>query len=114
MFGKRRIRQSEHRKVSYIRKPLARQSKWSLGLSAAGLLLFAGTVALTVREQGQSGMYVGALGFSSLVFSVLGLWYGAQAFLEKERNYILARISTPVSGLLVILWVIMIIVGIRS
>lgn len=102
------------KKVSYIRKPFARQSKWSLGLCAAGLLLFAGAMILAVREQGQSGMYVGALGFSSLAFSLFGLWYGVHSFWEKEKNYILARISTPLSGLLVIVWLVMIIIGIRS
>ena len=114
MLGKRKVRQDKPKKVSYIRKPLAKHSKWSLGLCAAGLILFAGTMYITVREQGQSGMYAGALGFSSLVFSILGLWYSAHAFMEKEKNYILARISLPVSGLLVILWLVMIIIGLRS
>ena len=114
MRRRSRNEQEVHKKVSYIRKPFAVQSKWSLGLCAAGLLLFAGAVWLAVREQGQSGMYVGALGFSSIVFSLLGLWYSIQAFLEKEKNYILARISAPVSGLLIILWAVMIIIGVRS
>lgn len=114
MLGKRKVRQDKPKKVSYIRKPLAKHSKWSLGLCAAGLILFAGTMYITVREQGQSGMYAGALGFSSMVFSMLGLWYSVHAFMEKEKNYILARISLPVSGLLVILWLVMIIIGLRS
>ena len=59
-------------------------------------------------------MYAGALGFSSLVFSILGLWYSICALLEKEKNYILARISLPVSGILLIIWLVMIIIGLRS
>ena len=114
MRRRNRNGQEVHKKVSYIRKPFARQSKWSLGLCAAGLLLFAGAIFLAVREQGQSGMYVGPLGFSSIVFSSLGLWYSFRAFLEKEKNYILARISVSVCGLLLILWAVMIIIGIRS
>ena len=114
MLGKREVVQETPKKVSYIRKPLAKHSKWSLGLCAAGLLLFAGTLYITVWEQGQSGMYAGALGFSSLVFSILGLWYSICALLEKEKNYILARISLPVSGILLIIWLVMIIIGLRS
>lgn len=115
MLGKRKKGQPDKpKKVSYIRKPLAKHSKWSLGLSAAGLILFAGTMYITVKEQGQSGMYAGALGFSSMVFSILGLWYSVHAFREKEKNYILARISLPVSGILVFAWLVMIMIGIRS
>ena len=109
MLRKREVVQETPKKVSYIRKPLAKHSKWSLGLCAAGLLLFAGTLYITVWEQGQSGMYAGALGFSSL-----GLWYSICALLEKEKNYILARISLPVSGILLIIWLVMIIIGLRS
>ena len=114
MLRKREVVQETPKKVSYIRKPLAKHSKWSLGLCAAGLPLFAGTLYITVWEQGQSGMYAGALGFSSLVFSILGLWYSICALLEKEKNYILARISLPVSGILLIIWLVMIIIGLRS
>ena len=115
MLGKRKKGQPDKpKKVSYIRKPLAKHSKWSLGLSAAGLLLFAGTMYIAVKEQGQSGMYAGALGFSSMVFSILGLWYSVHAFREKEKKYRLARINLLISGILVLAWLVMIIIGIRS
>ena len=83
MLGKRKVRQDKPKKVSYIRKPLAKHSKWSLGLCAAGLILFAGTMYITVREQGQSGMYAGALGFSSLYFPY---WDCGTAFMHLWKK----------------------------
>ena len=54
----------------------------------------------------------GAYGFSSLAAALMGLWYGARSFMEKDRNYILAKIGISISVVLVIVWAVIIITGI--
>ncbi len=54
------------------------------------------------------------MGFSSLLFSLVSLWYGWLAFLERNRNYLMAKISIGVSGLWVVFWVCMVIIGLRG
>ena len=90
-------------KISYIRKPLARRGKMSLLLAAAATFL-----------DGTAGLNVAAMGFSSLLFSLVSLWYGWLAFLERNRNYLMAKISIGVSGLWVVFWVCMVIIGLRG
>lgn len=98
-------------KISYVKKPLAVHSFYSLGLSIAALLLFAGGMYLSVSSQGNGGMTVGAVGLSSILFTLFSLWYSFQAFMEKEKNYILAKISGGAGIVLLIVWLVMIIVG---
>lgn len=101
-------------KISYIRKPLAKRSFPALALSAVGLLLFGIGIWAGIRTKGQIPLNAAAVGFSSILFSAVGLWYGAISFLEKEKNYILARVSLGVSGAVLILWFVLIIIGMRG
>ena len=44
----------------------------------------------------------------------MSLWYGWLAFLERNRNYLMARISLGISGLWAVFWVCMVIVGLGA
>ena len=46
--------------------------------------------------------------------SVSARWGGWLAFLERNRNYLMAKISIGVSGLWVVFWVCMVIIGLRG
>ena len=85
-------------KVSYIRHPFAKNSYFSLGLGLVCMLLATGTMIVSVRNAGQAGLITGALGFSSIVAAVMGIWFGFISFMEKEKNYILAKIRADGAG----------------
>lgn len=99
-------------KVSYIRHPFAAHSYISLGTSVLCLALTAASLWMSVAQEGQGGMITGALGFSAMVSAGIGLWFSLLSFMEKEKNYILAKISLGICGVILILWVMIIIVGI--
>lgn len=99
-------------RISYVKNPVAKNSFPSLGLSIVSLGLGAAAMYISVTLAGQGGLNTGALGFSSLVFALMSLWYGFLSFREKERNYILARIGASLGGVLVIVWLVIIITGI--
>ena len=69
-------------KVSYIRHPFAKNSYFSLGLGLVCMLLATGTMIVSVRNAGQAGLITGALGFSSIVAAVMGIWFGFISFME--------------------------------
>lgn len=100
------------RKISYIRKPFARNGWIGLFAAALSLVLWGISLFLSVRLQGQGGLNVAAWGLSSLISSVVALVYGAFALAEKEKNYILAKIGMAAGALMAVFWVCMIIVGI--
>lgn len=99
------------KKISYIKKPFARKSLIGLPLAAAALLCCVCCVVISIRMQGQGDINMAAWGFSSLLFSVFGMWYGIISFMEKEMNYILARIAIAICGVLLVFWISMLIVG---
>lgn len=107
-------KEQNQNKISYIRKPLARRGKMSLLLAAIATLLGALGVYFGVQGNGNAGLSVAALGFSSLLFALVSLWYGWLAFLERNRNYLMARISLGISGLWAVFWVCMVIVGLGA
>lgn len=102
----------KQKKVSYIRKPFARRSFMALGLSVAALILAVIGVTSSVMTAGQAELNVAAVCFCSLLIALVSLVYGALSFLEREKKYILSRIGMALSGLLIIIWVVLIIIGI--
>lgn len=98
-------------KISYVKKPFAKNSLISLPLAAVALILGLIALRLSVAAQGSGGLNVGAWGISSLLFAVVGLIYGGLSFTEKEKNYNLAKAGIAACGLLILFWICMIIVG---
>lgn len=101
-------------KISYVKKPFARKSFAGLPLSLLALLLGAVSLWLSVRMQGNGSLSVGAWGVSSLVFAIAGMVYCGLSFLEKEHNYVLAKIGMVIDGLLILFWICLIFVGLRG
>lgn len=98
-------------KVSYVRKKFAKRSIICMGLMICALGLFLISLSLATNSQGQAGLNAGALGFCSLLLSLVGIWYGVRSFSEKEKNCFLARAGIGIGGILVIIWVVLIIIG---
>ena len=98
-------------KVSYIRKPLAKNSFVSAGLSAVSVILAAAAVSLSYMSQGNAPLTAAALGFSSILTAVSAIAYGVFSFFEKEKNYLLAKISLTAAGVMVFIWLIIIALG---
>lgn len=100
------------KKISYLRVPFARNSFFCLGAGLLSLFLGAVAIWLSISNAGQGGPNTGAFGFSSIVASAVGIWYGILSFMEKERKYILARIGIGLEVVLFIVWAVIILVGI--
>jgi len=119
----REMRKAKHAKevsavvpsrVSYVKKPFAENSLFSIGLSIVALAFLALGLAGSVRTQGQGALNVGAFGLCSLLVSLVAVWYGIRSFREKDKNYILARIGTGVGVVLILAWLVMILLGMRG
>ena len=95
-------------KVSYIKKPLAQNSFVAAGLVAA-LLFYAAAIGLSYHTQGNAPLAAAALGFCSIITAVSSVVYGIFAMMEKEKNYILAKICLAAAGILLLVWALMIV-----
>lgn len=99
--------------VNYIRKPLAKRGFYAAGMTAVGMVLFGSVLGLAVKSQGNVPLNVSAMAFSSLLFSLCGIGYGIGALFEKEKNYILAKLSLVLDSLMVLIWAITMLIGFR-
>ena len=90
-------------KVSYIKKPFAKNSL------AAALVFYAAAISFSYYTQGNAPLAAAALGFCSIIIAVSSVVYGVFAMMEKEKNYLLAKISLAAAGILLLVWVLMIV-----
>ncbi|MCD7908621.1 MAG: hypothetical protein LUH04_13260 [Clostridium sp.] len=100
-------------KVSYIRHPFAKNSYFSLVLGLVCMLLATISMILSVRSAGQGDLVTGALGFSSIAAAIMGIWFGLISFMEKEKNYILAKIGVGIALVVIIFWLMVLVVALR-
>ena len=96
-------------KVSYIKKPFAKNSFVAAGLAAAALVFYAAAISFSYYTQGNAPLAAAALGFCSIISAVSSVVYGVFAMMEKEKNYLLAKISLAAAGILLLVWVLMIV-----
>lgn len=101
-------------KVSYIRKPFAKRSFLSLGLSVGALILGIIGIISAVMSKGQVQLNVAAVCFSSLLISLVSMVYGLLSFLEEGKKHMLSKIGMGISFCLIIFWAVLIIIGIKG
>lgn len=103
--------QKKIRKISYIKKPFARKSFISLFFGFVAFVCCMVSLGISISMQGNGDVRVAAWGLSSIIFSAVSLVYSFSSFLEKEMNYILAKISLLVSAVLLVFWISAVVVG---
>ena len=95
---------NKKKRISYIRKPMPKQSFFSLAFAVVGLVCFGFSLGNSIVNQGSGGPDVAAWALTSLLFSVEAVICGVKTLKMKEVNYILARIGTIVGGVLLFCW----------
>ena len=97
-------------KVSYIKKPFAKNSFVAAGLAAVALVFYAAAISFSYYTQGEcTACGLRLWGFLQIIIAVSSVVYGVFAMMEKEKNYLLAKISLAAAGILLLVWVLMIV-----
>lgn len=99
------------KKYSYIKKPLAKNGWYALFTTLFALLLFGADIYISVRAGGQAPMLAGALGISSMLFSVMAVIFAAFGLKEPETAHLLSYISIGIDVIMLILWAGIIFLG---
>ena len=72
-------------KVSYIKKPFAKNSFVAAGLAAAALVFYAAAISFSYYTQGNAPLAAAALGFCSIIIAVSSVVYGVCHDGEREE-----------------------------
>ncbi|MBQ7795039.1 MAG: hypothetical protein IJ374_00550 [Lachnospiraceae bacterium] len=96
-------------KVSYIRKPLAKYSFVAAGLIAVSLVFGIAAIPLSYQSQGDAPLTAAALGLCCILTAASSIAYGIFSFFEKEKNYVLAKVSLVLAGITMVFWLLVIV-----
>lgn len=100
---------SQSNKISYVKKPIPKMSIIAIVLMAVALIFCFLALRLSVYRQGDAGLNAGAFGFCSLLVSLFSMGYAGLSLREREKNYILAKISLLSGLVLVVFWISLIV-----
>lgn len=98
-------------KINYMRIPLAKNSWISFLYSIIAFFLSYLAIRISILLKGNTELYIVAIIFSSLIFSISSLFYIHRSFKEKQVKQILSYISLFLSGIQIVLWLIIMIIG---
>lgn len=102
------------KRISYIRKPMPKQSFFCLAFALIGLACFCVSLGRSIVNQGNGELDVAAWELTSLLFSAEALICGVKTFRMKEVNTILARIGTILGAVLLFCLFGMIVIGVLT
>ncbi len=105
---------NKKKRISYIRKPMPKQSFFCLAFSLVGLICFCVGLGRSIVNQGNGGADVAAWELTSLLFLVETVICGIKTFRMKEVNTILARIGTILGAILLFCWLGILMIGVLT
>lgn len=85
----------------------------SCSCAGAALVLLAGCILYAYLARGEAAGIVGGIAIVSLILSILGIRAAAKGFRERERNYLTCKIGLPGSALVLLLFLVIFIGGLR-
>ena len=85
----------------------------SCSCAGAALVLLAGCILYAYLARGAAAGIVGGIAIVSLILSILGIRAAAKGFRERERNYLTCKIGLPGSALVLLLYLVIFIGGLR-
>ena len=85
----------------------------SCSCAGAALVLLAGCILYAYLARGAAAGIVGGIAIVSLILSIMGIRAAAKGFRERERNYLTCKIGLPGSALVLLLFLVIFIGGLR-
>ena len=113
-----RQKQKERKKRGTRRYGQAKYKHSHMGIvscscAGAALVLLAGCILYAYLARGAAAGIVGGIAIVSLILSILGIRAAAKGFRERERNYLTCKIGLPGSALVLLLFLVIFIGGLR-
>ena len=85
-------------RYAFAKKREAAKGKWSVGLAAASLVLFA------LFLDGKLGGLIGGTGLFAMLLSAYGFALGLSSFSEENRKHRTSMIGSILNGVILVIW----------
>lgn len=93
-------------------KKHARGGLVSTVLGCISLVIFLALVYVSFRYEGNGGIYIGSIGLTGLILSIMGLIFGIMGFKEEDSYSLFSKIGSIINTLIILIWACIYLVGI--
>ena len=91
-------------RISYVRKPFAKDARISIFLLLAAFLFLVWSLTEGTRTQGQASLLVGACGINSIVLTFFSIGYSLFSFRDQEADPLPGRFCLILSVIILAFW----------
>ena len=88
---------AEKKKYSYIKYPYSKAGWISFVLGILAGCMTVAVVIAAVLSSGSTGTFVASVGFSAVIFDIMGIIFTLLSLSEKEKNHLFAWIGGGLS-----------------
>lgn len=110
MMGRRK----PHEDIRFSAKKASGAGICSVGTSLLSILLFPAAVAMSCYDGGAGGPQIGAVGMLALIIGLIGLFTGISELHNEEANRKIPRMGIRIGAAAVLLWIVILVIGLRS
>lgn len=96
----------------FTNKKHAKNGIVSTALASVSLLMFLALIYVSYLQKGKGGIYIGSIGLTAFIISIIGLLFGILGFKEKEAYYLFCKIGSVVNMLIILVWSCIYLVGV--
>ncbi len=100
-------------KYTFIVQDNGVNAKASIVISLISAALMGILILIAFLVQGQAGMAIGAVGLIGALLAVYAFILGMRALVRRECDFRLASVSGILSGILVIFWLALVLLGLH-
>lgn len=100
------------RMYSFAEKKHSQRGLVSTILGGVSVIIFVVLAWIAYYLDGQGGAYLGAIGLTGAVFSLMGLILGLISFGEQDTLYFFSKLGTILCGCILAVWIFVILIGI--
>lgn len=105
---------AKKKRYNYIKKEIAKGSYQALTAAVISLLLLIFSLIFSVVRMGEGPLLLGAVGLCSIMAAVWSLYYMIQAHRDENKNFYLAQGSGAAAVLLIVIWTVIVIIGLKG
>lgn len=96
----------------FTNKKHAKGGTISTFLACISLVIFFALIYVSYLNKGNGGIYIGSIGLTAFIISIIGLVFGIMGFKEEDVYYLFCKIGSFLNMLMMLIWACIFLVGI--
>ncbi len=100
------------RMYSFAEKKHSQRGLVSSVFGGISLVIFLALAYVAYYMNGQGGAYLGSIGLTGVLFSLMGLFLGLLSFGEENTFHFFSKLGSILNGCVLAVWIFVILIGV--